>query len=102
MSRESRRFYRSCLLKYKNTVLVNIMDYYEPQKSQSDGASWLSGSNFMTRVLGFSFFASMLQSNSYMVDSVRLFLLGAIIETGRRLCQWLMERFRFRQYKLLC
>ena len=72
--------------------------YYDPQQANSEGASWLSGSNFLTRVMGFSFFASMLQSNSYMVDSVRLFLLGTIIESGRRFCQWLIERFWFRQY----
>ena len=74
---------------------------YEHHQSHSNGASWLSGSNFLTRVMGFSFFASMLQSNSYMVDSIRLFLLGTIIETGRRFCQWLIERFWFRQYKLM-
>ena len=72
---------------------------YETEHARSEDASWLSGSNFMTRVMGFSFVASMLQSNSYMVDSVRLFLLGTIIETGRRFCQWLIERFWFRQYK---
>lgn len=75
-----------------------IMDY-TPHQAHSDGASWLSGSNFLTRIMGFSFFAAMLQSNSYMVDSVKLFLLGTIIESGRRFCQWLMERFKFRQYK---
>ena len=80
-------------------LLKSTMDYYyEPQQAHSDGRSWLSGSNFLTRIMGFSFFASILQSNSYMVDSVRLFLLGTIIESGRRFCQWLIERFWFRQY----
>ena len=75
--------------------------YYDPQAFPDSGSSSFLGSNFLTRVMGFSFFASMFQSNSYMVDSIRLFLLGTIIETGRRFCQWLIERFRFRQYKLL-
>jgi mitochondrial chaperone BCS1 len=70
---------------------------YEPQQHHPDNA-WLSGSNLMTRVMGFSFIASMLQSNSYMIDSVKWFLLGTIIESGRRFCQWLMERLSFRQY----
>ena len=100
---ESRFFVPLVLALYIRQVIQEhlniIMDYYyEPQQTHSDGASWLSGSNFLTRVMGFSFFASMLQSNSYMVDSVRLFLLGTIIETGRRFCQWLIERFWFRKY----
>lgn len=69
-----------------------------PQGHPDDGTSWLSGSNFMTRIMGFSFVASLLQSNSYMVGSAKLFLLGTIIESGRRFCQWLIERFRIRQY----
>lgn len=28
-------------------------------------------------------------------DSFRLLILGTLIETGRRLCQWFMERFKF-------
>ncbi|KAF8809901.1 P-loop containing nucleoside triphosphate hydrolase protein [Phlegmacium glaucopus] len=69
-----------------------------PQGQPDQGASWLSGSNFMTRIMGFSFIASLLQSNSSM-GSAKLFLLGTIIESGRRFCQWLVERFRF-QYSI--
>jgi len=54
-----------------------------------------SGSSF-TRIVGFSFFASLF-SNAYIFDSVKLLVLGSLIETGRRLFQWLIERFRFRQ-----
>lgn len=28
-------------------------------------------------------------------DSMRLLILGTLIETGRRLCQWILERFKF-------
>ncbi|KAK0480449.1 P-loop containing nucleoside triphosphate hydrolase protein [Armillaria luteobubalina] len=38
-------------------------------------------------------------THSYIWDSFRLLVLGSIIETGRRLCQWLMERVRF-QYSV--
>ncbi|KAG6897624.1 hypothetical protein C0992_012853 [Termitomyces sp. T32_za158] len=44
-------------------------------------------------IMGFSFIAS-LAANPYIWDSARLLILGTLIETGRRLCYWLMERFK--------
>ena len=70
----------------------------------------------LTRILGFSMFASVLDgglgggfvtgagenggngggaaANAF-ITSFRLFLLGTLIETGRRLFQWVVERFKF-------
>ncbi|KAF8055229.1 P-loop containing nucleoside triphosphate hydrolase protein [Lyophyllum atratum] len=64
--------------------------------SASQAASGSSDGLGLTfnRLMGLSFVASM-ASNPYIWDSVRLLVLGSLIETGRRLCQWLMERFKF-------
>ena len=70
----------------------------------------------LTWILGFSMFASVLDgglgggfvngagengengggaaANAF-ITSFRLFLLGTLIETGRRLFQWVVERFKF-------
>ncbi|KAF8884507.1 P-loop containing nucleoside triphosphate hydrolase protein [Infundibulicybe gibba] len=73
---------------------TNYSDGYSPNVG-----AWsdLLSSSF-TRVMGLSFFASLF-SHSYLFDSAKLLILGSIIETGRRLCQWLIERFRF-QYSM--
>ncbi|KDQ34042.1 hypothetical protein PLEOSDRAFT_1028527, partial [Pleurotus ostreatus PC15] len=34
--------------------------------------------------------------SSYLVDTIKLFLLGTLVETGRRFCYWFIERFKFR------
>lgn len=66
------------------------------------GTSWIPevASSAWTRIMGLSFLASLFQ-HAYLLDSVKLLVLGSIIETGRRLCQWLIERFRFRESLLL-
>ena len=33
-------------------------------------------------------------------NTIRLFLLGLLVETGRRFCQWIFLRVKFRQYPL--
>ncbi|KAJ7121416.1 hypothetical protein C8R44DRAFT_853057 [Mycena epipterygia] len=38
-------------------------------------------------------------SQAYLGSSIRLLILGSVIEAGRRLCQWLMVRFRI-QYSM--
>lgn len=37
----------------------------------------------------------------YLQESAKLLILGLIIEVGRRVCQWLVERFKFRELHLL-
>jgi len=71
----------------------------------------------LTRILGFSMFASVLDGDlggggfvngagenggneggaaaNAFITTLRLFLLGTLIETGRRLFQWVVERFKF-------
>ncbi|KAJ6622299.1 BCS1 N terminal-domain-containing protein [Mycena sp. CBHHK59/15] len=47
-----------------------------------------------------SIFATVgLLSQAYLGSSIKLLILGSVVETGRRVCQWLIERFRF-QYSL--
>jgi len=65
------------------------------QDRNDTGELW-SAPSFLTRIMGFSFFASLF-SNTYAFGSVKLLVLGSLIETGRRLCQWLYERLRFRE-----
>jgi chaperone BCS1 len=56
---------------------------------------WLSSFLYSVRGVTTSLDAFFLNS-SYLRESVKLLVLGSIIETGRRLCQWLIERFRLR------
>ncbi|TFK65882.1 P-loop containing nucleoside triphosphate hydrolase protein [Pluteus cervinus] len=53
----------------------------------------------ISRLMGMSFLATMFSQQGYIVDSMRLLLLGSLVEAGRRLFQWLMERMRF-QYSI--
>lgn len=66
---------------------------------QGGVASLLSGA--ITRIMGFSLFASLFQrTDGYAFDTARLFVLGSLIEGGRRFFQWLVERVRFRSSPL--
>ena len=56
---------------------------------------WLSS---LVSIFGLSTLFDTLFANSYLQESVKLLILGSIIETGRRLCQWLIERFKFRAF----
>ncbi|KAF7368375.1 hypothetical protein MVEN_00159200 [Mycena venus] len=59
------------------------------------------GSQFLSSFLGLSsvFAAVGMLSQAYLGSSIKLLILGSIIEAGRRLFQWLIERFRF-QYSI--
>ena len=58
--------------------------------------------NSLTRAMGFSFLTSLFSgstlANTTFPEGVRLFLLGSIIETGRRFCNWAFERFKIRKW----
>ena len=55
-------------------------------------------SSWLTQFMGLSsLFGTLFSSDSYAFGSVKLLILGSVIETGRRLCQWFIERFRFRE-----
>ncbi|THU96877.1 P-loop containing nucleoside triphosphate hydrolase protein [Dendrothele bispora CBS 962.96] len=79
---------------------------YYPRTNQSDNEN--NWSKFTWPAIGlFSVFATLFRSNSYLLDSVKLLILGSIVETGRvnhvsprrRLAQWLLERFKL-QYSI--
>ncbi len=65
----------------------------------------------LTRIMGLSMFASLLEGlmgggmgggggvNGAVMNSIRLLILGAIVESGRRFFRWAVERFKlFRTY----
>jgi len=71
--------------------------------------------DYFTKIMGFSFIASLFQgfgtpfnatgaggrsgeaASSYVWNTLSLFLLGLLVETGRNFCQWLIQRISFRQ-----
>ncbi|KAL0945440.1 hypothetical protein HGRIS_000930 [Hohenbuehelia grisea] len=67
---------------------------FSASQFQPSSSSWMPAG--FSQLLGFSSIMAMLSSGSYLGDSVKLFFLGTIIETGRRLFKWLIERFQFR------
>ena len=93
------------------------MALQQPFEVVSDNSgSFFSSTNSMSRIVGFSFLASIVTGllhgqsalsgrqsggnaaaggqSSYVMDSVKLFLLGSIIEGGRRFFAWIMGRFK--------
>ncbi|KAG6918725.1 hypothetical protein DXG01_012210 [Tephrocybe rancida] len=65
----------------------------DPTIGRAAGAGGNDMFGSMTSIMGLSFIAS-LATNPYIWDSARLLVFGTLIETGRRICQWLMERFK--------
>jgi mitochondrial chaperone BCS1 len=78
------------------------MDFFVPYNTdgiQQSASSWNDWSGIsITRIMGFSFFASLLSSTK-LLESAKLLFLGSLVETGRRLFQWLIERFRLREFE---
>ncbi|KAF8636082.1 hypothetical protein AX17_003788 [Amanita inopinata Kibby_2008] len=55
--------------------------------------------NNATRALGWSFLATLLSGKSKksgVREAVKLFMLGSLVESGRRFCYWAFERFKIR------
>ncbi|KAL0945780.1 hypothetical protein HGRIS_012068 [Hohenbuehelia grisea] len=65
-----------------------------PLASLSPSPSWLPAG--LSQLFGVTSLLAMMSSGNYFWDSAKLFILGSIIETGRRFCKWFIERFRFR------
>jgi hypothetical protein len=106
---------------------MTFNDFYPYQPPYNADTSWFNG-EFVTRIMGFSFVASLFQGLSldgsggkvggggrgggetqglpglmgygegsgYVWRTVSLFLIGLLVELGRRFSQWLFERMRFR------
>ena len=58
----------------------------------------LAGTNPLSRILGFTVLASFFNltnpdTTSYITSGAGLFIWGTLLEVGRRVCQWLYERF---------
>ncbi|KAJ6505739.1 P-loop containing nucleoside triphosphate hydrolase protein [Mycena vitilis] len=60
----------------------------------AQGSSWMSSFMGLSSIFG----ALGLVSHSYVGSSLKLLVLGSLIETGRRFGRWLMERFRIQYY----
>ncbi|KAF5329659.1 hypothetical protein D9619_009197 [Psilocybe cf. subviscida] len=76
-----------------------------------NGGSWFSNTDLMTKLMGFSFLSSFLgmgagdgmaggAGNAAFVNSIRLLVLGALLEGGRRLFRYVSQRFKlFRELR---
>jgi mitochondrial chaperone BCS1 len=67
-------------------------------RQASSWGDWTATLGSFTQFFGLSSLFAALFSHAYLFDSAKLLILGSIIEAGRRLCQWLIERFRFREF----
>lgn len=75
-----------------------------------NGGSWFSNTDLMTKLMGLSFLSSFLgmgagdaaaggAGNAAFMNSIRLLVLGALLEGGRRLFRYISERFKlFREF----
>jgi chaperone BCS1 len=104
-------------------MMYNEPYNYRQQATYQQDTSWLNGNlDFFTKIMGFSFFASLFGGlsgvpgdgdrtggaivgggqASYVWNTIRLVLLGLFVETGRRFCQWIIQRVKFRQCRRFC
>jgi hypothetical protein len=78
---------------------------YGQNAFSSAGGSHSSSGGFdlsstMTRIFGLSMFASFFTGSGAGVggNSLKLIVLGMLVEFGRRFVQWVVERFRLRTF----
>ena len=94
-------------------MTFNDIDGY-PLAYPPDPAGFGGNIDYFTKIMGFSFIASLFQgfgtpfnttgggvgtggaTYSYVWNTIRLLLLGLLVETGRNFCQWLIQRISFR------
>ncbi|TFK27228.1 P-loop containing nucleoside triphosphate hydrolase protein [Coprinopsis marcescibilis] len=70
--------------------------FYPVDASKGSGLlAFFSKTSLPTQVLGLSGLASLF-SRASSVDTLKLIAVGSVFETGRRVFQWLYERFQFR------
>ena len=58
--------------------------------------AWISIVNWIAALVGASTTFPALVSNPFLWDSLKLLILGSIVETGRRLFRWVVNRFKIR------
>lgn len=68
--------------------------------SIAHGTSWESIVNWIVAYIGASTAFPALASNGVIWDSVKLLILGSVVETGRRLFRWVVDRFKIRMFPL--
>lgn len=77
-----------------------------------NAGSWFSNTDIMTKLMGLSFLSSFLgmgaadgaggAGNAAFMNSIRLLVLGALIEGGRRVFRYVSERFKlFRECSII-
>jgi len=59
---------------------------------------WLSVLDWVAAFFGISFNFAAFTSNPFVYDSLKLIMLGSIIETGRRLFRWILSLMTFREF----
>ncbi|KAJ7125987.1 P-loop containing nucleoside triphosphate hydrolase protein [Mycena epipterygia] len=74
---------------------INKFPFSGGQDATGDGSSWLTSFVGLSSIFGALGFLS----QSHIGSSLKLLILGTLIETGRRFCRWLIERFRI-QYSI--
>jgi hypothetical protein len=83
------------VLRTGNLHLHTFMPLNPIDNPQLQGGTWFK---WITSFMGLStaLAAFGMVSQAYLGSSIKLLILGSIIETGRRLFQWMIVRFRFR------
>ena len=74
-----------------STAMVSVEDI---------NTQWALLTEWLSSLLSFIGLSSLVDTvsinSTYLHESAKLLILGSVIEAGRRLSQWLMERFKFR------
>jgi len=66
--------------------------YGNPGNTHGNGNDWS-----LSQLFNMSFLASVFSSQS-LWSGLAFFILGTVVESGRRFAQWLMDRFNFREW----
>lgn len=90
---------------------MDVWDYdipYDGAPARNRG-SWFSNTDFTTKLMGLSFLSTFLgmgdaggTGNAAFMNSIRLLVLGAVVEGCRRLFRYVSERFKlFREFHFM-
>lgn len=76
------------LVQHNSTVEV-----YNTTYNDTSNTTFLGESTIATAVPQLITVLSPLMANGYMQNTLNFFLFGTVLETGRRIWQWIMDRF---------
>jgi hypothetical protein len=90
---------RKRMFNNRNVVPAAGLDAALPGES---GGTDIMGSlgSFLPYVGALAPLAAMFSQSAYLLDSVKFFVIGAVLESLRRVCMWVIARFRFRTFQL--